>query len=71
MLEKIVIEEKADLGIALDGDGDRLIMVDHKGESVDGDELLFIIAMELQRKNLLKGGVVGTLMSNFGLEQGF
>ena len=71
LLEKIVIEEKADLGIALDGDGDRLIMVDHKGESVDGDELLFIIAMELQRKNLLKGGVVGTLMSNFGLEQGF
>ena len=70
LLEKIVVAEKADLGIALDGDGDRLIMVDHNGETVDGDELLFIIAMELHRKQLLKGGVVGTLMSNFGLEQG-
>lgn len=69
-LEKVVVEEQADLGIALDGDGDRLIMVDHTSEPVDGDELLFIIAKELQRKNLLKGGVVGTLMSNFGLEQG-
>ncbi|MBQ0755958.1 MAG: phosphoglucosamine mutase [Amphritea sp.] len=70
LLEKVVVAEKADLGIALDGDGDRLIMVDHKGAPVDGDELLFIIAMEMQRKNQLKGGVVGTLMSNFGLEQG-
>jgi phosphoglucosamine mutase len=70
LLEKVVVAEKADLGIALDGDGDRLIMVDHKGATVDGDELLFIIAMEMQRKNQLKGGVVGTLMSNFGLEQG-
>lgn len=70
LLERVVVAEQADLGIALDGDGDRLIMVDHKGASVDGDELLFIIAMEMQRKNQLKGGVVGTLMSNFGLEQG-
>ncbi|SER09636.1 phosphoglucosamine mutase [Amphritea atlantica] len=70
LLEKTVIATQADLGVALDGDGDRLIMVDHKGESVDGDELLFIIAMALHRRNQLKGGVVGTLMSNFGLEQG-
>ncbi|WP_372598541.1 phosphoglucosamine mutase [Amphritea sp.] len=70
LLERTVIEQRADLGVALDGDGDRLIMVDHAGESVDGDELLFIIAMALHRKAQLKGGVVGTLMSNFGLEQG-
>jgi phosphoglucosamine mutase len=70
LLEQTVLEKKADLGIALDGDGDRLIMVDHKGEQVDGDELLYIIAMALQAKGQLKGGVVGTLMSNFGLEQG-
>ncbi|WP_299196350.1 phosphoglucosamine mutase [uncultured Amphritea sp.] len=70
LLEQTVIEKKADLGVALDGDGDRLIMVDHKGESVDGDELLYIIAMALHAKGRLKGGVVGTLMSNFGLEQG-
>lgn len=70
LLQKVVTAEQADLGIALDGDGDRVIMVDHKGEEVDGDELLFIIAMELKRKGRLRGGVVGTLMSNFGLEQG-
>ncbi|MBR9869472.1 MAG: phosphoglucosamine mutase [Oceanospirillales bacterium] len=70
LLERTVIEQRADLGVALDGDGDRLIMVDHAGESVDGDELLFIIAMALHRKAQLNGGVVGTLMSNFGLEQG-
>ena len=70
LLQKVVVAEQADLGIALDGDGDRLIMVDHKGEQVDGDEILFIIAMELQRQGELEGGVVGTLMSNFGLEQG-
>ncbi|WP_428036684.1 phosphoglucosamine mutase [Amphritea sp.] len=70
LLQQTVIEKKADLGVALDGDGDRLIMVDHKGEQVDGDELLYIIAMALHAKGQLKGGVVGTLMSNFGLEQG-
>lgn len=70
LLQKVVTAEQADLGIALDGDGDRVIMVDHKGEEVDGDELLFIITMELQRLGRLRGGVVGTLMSNFGLEQG-
>ena len=68
-LQKVVVADKADLGIALDGDGDRVIMVDHKGEEVDGDELLYIIASHLRQKGQLEGGVVGTLMSNFGLEQ--
>jgi len=67
-LQKIVLEHNADLGVALDGDGDRLIMVDNEGELVDGDELLFIIAMSRLREGTLKGGVVGTLMSNLGLE---
>lgn len=61
---------KADLGIAFDGDGDRLIMVDHTGEIVDGDELLFILASAYHRQNRLTGGVVGTQMSNLGLELG-
>ena len=64
-----VLEHGADLGITLDGDGDRVIMVDHKGEVVDGDELLFIIAQSRQHAHALHGAVVGTLMSNFGLEQ--
>lgn len=61
---------RADLGIALDGDGDRLIMVDHKGEIVDGDELIYIIAKSRLDAKQLVGPVVGTLMSNLGLEQG-
>ena len=68
LLQKIVLEHRADVGIALDGDGDRVIMVDHKGELVDGDELLFIIARSRQQEGTLQGGVVGTLMSNLGLE---
>ena len=60
--------EGADLGIAFDGDGDRVLMVDNKGEVVDGDELLYIIATARQDRGLLQGGVVGTVMSNFGLE---
>lgn len=64
-----VKENRADVGIALDGDGDRVIMVDHRGEVVDGDELLFIIAESRLRDKTLKGAVVGTLMSNFGLEE--
>ena len=67
-LQQMVLEHKADLGVALDGDGDRIIMVDHKGELVDGDELLFVIAVSREREGALKGGVVGTLMSNLGLE---
>jgi len=67
-LQKRVLSEHADLGIALDGDGDRLIMVDHKGEVVDGDEILYIITKHKLAKKSLSGGVVGTVMSNLGLE---
>ncbi len=68
-LAKEVLKQRADLGISLDGDGDRLIMVDHKGEVVDGDEILYIIAMQSKHVNKNKAGIVGTLMSNLGLEQ--
>ncbi len=64
-----VVETSADLGIALDGDGDRVIMVDHEGVVVDGDELLYVIADDRKQRDLLHGGVVGTQMSNFGLEE--
>ncbi|MFA7945764.1 phosphoglucosamine mutase [Pseudomonas brenneri] len=67
-LQAAVLAEHADLGIAFDGDGDRVLMVDHTGAIVDGDDLLFIIARDLQERNKLQGGVVGTLMSNLGLE---
>ncbi|MDO6681352.1 phosphoglucosamine mutase [Oceanobacter sp. 5_MG-2023] len=63
-----VLEESADLGIAFDGDGDRVVMVDHRGELVDGDQLLYIMAAYAQQSGRLQGGVVGTLMSNMGLE---
>lgn len=63
-----VLSNRAHVGIALDGDGDRLILADHKGEIVDGDEALFIIAEGKHHENSLKGGVVGTQMSNLGLE---
>ena len=66
-----VLETKADLGIAFDGDGDRVVMVDHKGELVDGDELIYIIACNRQKSGRLRGGVVGTLMTNFGAELAF
>lgn len=68
LLQKTVLEKGYDLGIALDGDGDRLIMVDHTGEIVDGDELVYIIAKHKQALGVLDGGVVGTLMSNLGME---
>lgn len=67
-LQAAVLAEQADLGIAFDGDADRVLMVDHTGAVVDGDELLFIIARDLQQRGRLQGGVVGTLMSNLGLE---
>ena len=63
-----VLAEKADLGIAFDGDGDRVIMVDHEGNKVDGDQIMYIIAREGLRQGQLRGGAVGTLMSNMGLE---
>ena len=67
-LQEKVLEVKADVGLAYDGDGDRLIMVDHLGNKVDGDQVLFIIAREALREGRLNGGVVGTLMSNMSLE---
>ena len=63
-----VIENKADLGFALDGDGDRLMLVDHKGNVIDGDQIVYIIARDVLKSGQLKGGVVGTVMSNLGLE---
>jgi len=67
-LQQKVLEVQADVGLAYDGDGDRLIMVDHLGNKVDGDQILFIIAREALREGRLQGGVVGTLMSNMSLE---
>ena len=70
-LQSAVLEQGADLGIALDGDGDRLIMVDHQGEIVNGDKLILIMALARARRGELQGGVVGTVMSNLGMEQAF
>jgi len=67
-LSNVVLSNQAHIGIALDGDGDRLILVDHKGEIVDGDEALYIIARSTHEEGRCSGGVVGTLMSNLGLE---
>ena len=68
-LQQRVLAEKADVGIAFDGDGDRVAMVDADGALLDGDELLYIIARDRQRRDVLHGGVVGTVMSNLGFEQ--
>jgi phosphoglucosamine mutase len=68
-LKQEVLRTQADLGIAFDGDGDRVIMVDHTGAEVDGDELLYIIARYKITQNTMPSGVVGTQMSNLGLEQ--
>jgi phosphoglucosamine mutase len=67
-LQKAVLAEQADLGIAFDGDGDRVMMVDSQGRLLDGDQLLFIIASGLHKNSQLQGGVVGTLMTNLALE---
>ncbi len=67
-LADAVLAEEADLGIAFDGDGDRVIMVDHLGNIVDGDEILYVIARDRRRQSIEFGGVVGTAMSNLGLE---
>jgi len=69
LLQAAVIEHKADLGVALDGDADRCLLVTHDGRIVDGDEILYVIAMQRLRAGLLQGPIVGTLMSNLGLEQ--
>lgn len=68
LLQKIVLEEKADVGIALDGDGDRVIMVDSKGDILDGDDMLYIISKYYLSQHIDLKGVVGTVMSNMGLE---
>lgn len=67
-LQSAVMIHEADLGIALDGDADRVMFVDHNGHVVDGDEILFILAQAAYQKGEMQGGVVGTLMSNLGLE---
>lgn len=67
-VSQAVLEHGADLGIALDGDGDRVVMVNARGEVVNGDELLYVLATDRQDKGQLHGGVIGTVMSNFGLE---
>jgi phosphoglucosamine mutase len=69
-LQAKVVEENAALGLAFDGDGDRIIMVDHLGNKVDGDQIAYIIARDALRRGELKGGVVGTLMTNLGMENG-
>ncbi len=69
LLAAKVKERRADIGIAFDGDGDRVVAVDHQGEVVDGDELLFIIADHRRQAGTLNGGVAGTVMTNFGLER--
>lgn len=68
VLRETVLETRADLGIALDGDGDRLIMVDDKGRIIDGDEILYVITQNRVQQSTMLGGVVGTLMTNLGFE---
>jgi phosphoglucosamine mutase len=71
IIKKYVKKYKADLGIALDGDADRVIMCDEKSKIIDGDQIIAMIAKRWKKKKILKGGVVGTLMSNYGLEKFF
>jgi phosphoglucosamine mutase len=68
LIKKTVMEEEADLGFALDGDGDRIMLIDHKGNVIDGDQIVYILARDNLKSGTLKGGVVGTLMSNLGME---
>jgi len=68
MMQAEVVRSGSDLGISLDGDGDRVVMADHEGVLVDGDELLYILAMARKQAGTLIGGVVGTVMTNLGLE---
>jgi phosphoglucosamine mutase len=69
ILKKKVLETGADVGIALDGDGDRVALVDSNGNLVNGDQVIYIIAKDRHQRGMLHGGVVGTLMSNYGLEK--
>ena len=68
-LQERVVKSGADLGIALDGDGDRLILVDAEGNLINGDQIIYVIAQDRRNRGRLQGGIVGTLMSNFGLEK--
>lgn len=68
-MRQAVLDHRADAGVALDGDGDRLIMSDARGDLLDGDDVLFVIAEDRKRRGVLGGGVVGTLMTNLGLEE--
>lgn len=68
-LKQMVLQTQADIGIALDGDGDRVILIDAEGRVVNGDQILYIIACDRKQRNVLHGGIVGTQMSNFGLEK--
>ena len=70
-LRRFVLKNKAHLGISLDGDADRIIMCDEKGAIIDGDQIIAALALQWKKKRILKGGVVGTLMSNYGLEKFF
>ncbi len=70
-LQRTVKKHKAKLGISLDGDADRVIMCDEKGSIIDGDQIIAALALQWKRKKILRGGVVGTLMSNYGLEKFF
>ena len=70
-LRRFVLKNKAHLGISLDGDADRIIMCDEKGAIIDGDQIIAALALQWKKKRILKGGVVGTLMSNYGLENFF
>ena len=67
-IKRLVSKKKVDLGISLDGDADRIIICDENAKIIDGDQIIAMLANRWKRKKILKGGVVGTLMSNFGLE---
>ena len=71
IIKKYVKKYKADMGIALDGDADRVIMCDEKSQIIDGDQIIAMIAKRWKKKKILRGGVIGTLMSNYGLEKFF
>ncbi len=71
VLKQEVVESGADIGIALDGDADRVFLVDHKGNEINGDQILYILANHRHSLDKLQGGVVGTLMTNLGLERAF
>ena len=68
-IKTAVKKHKANVGIAFDGDADRVIMCDEKGKIIDGDQIIAMLARRWKFKKILKGGVIGTLMSNYGLEK--